>query len=186
MKTTLYGTVLVAMLLVCGCANESGLMKVGTWRTGPDDVIVALKKGFVAVPEANEILNKVFEDWFTSPEQRQFALFYVHYEDDTNDVGTVKGISAVRYDGDFFPKNFRPRISTNPLFPQKWVRGPADDLMEGEIGLRLDKFQPQDGGSVLIEFVNAGCCIIGGAFVTYHAEKTNGLWQVTYEGAFDP
>jgi len=161
-------------------------MKVGTWRSAPDDVTAELKKGFAAVPEASTILNNVLEDWFTSPEQRKMALDYVRYEGDTNDVGRLKGISAVRYDADFFPKSFRPRTSTNPLFPQKWIRGPVEDLMEGEIGIRLDKFQLQNDGTVQVEFVNAGYCIIGGAFVTYRAEKTNGFWRVSCLEAFDP
>ena len=172
------------LLLFAGAGEPSSCcQEPGSFRIDPKSWNIQDGRRDYTHVDAVEILKLVITDWLTNPKVKEQPYHYLIDPDDDTGNGPTPKLERLLIDERYVPKDFDVKISGMKV---ELVDRSKRDLKKAEMCIRIDRFEPNQDGSIDIEFLHSGFGIIGGAWTTYHAKKVNGKWAVEFAGLFDP
>jgi hypothetical protein len=131
--------------------------------------------------EAKGILKRILIDWMTNPSVSMIPYSYL-LVDETGGKKTKPQLRLL-IDRGYVPKGFTLEI---PGVPVELFNPAKRELKEGELYIRLDRFERIEDGVFQVEFVHTGYGIIGGVWTTYEARLSDGQWVVKFLQSYDP
>ena len=174
---------LALALLLVACLSLVGAQEPGSFRVDPQTGQSTTGKLDFSHADTAQVLRLVFTDWMTNPKVNGDAYGYLIDLDEEPNKKSKLVLERLLIDERYLPKKFTPKI---PGIRTELFDRSQQNLKPGEMCIRLDRFEPQIDGTIQIEFLHSGYGIIGGAWVTYHAQQVKGKWTVAYQGSFDP